>query len=120
MNSSSVLLKSVLIIEDEPSISTMMAEMLIDEGYGVSCAFNGLQALSLLNSTPFDLITLDLGLPELDGNGFLARLSQCNSRVPVVVVSATPRKLVPHPQVKAVIPKPFDIIHLLHTVSQYI
>ena len=58
---------TVLIVEDEKSISDFTSRTLVSHGYRVSCASTGKEALSLASSLCPDIILLDLGLPDLDG-----------------------------------------------------
>ncbi|HEX2911232.1 MAG TPA: response regulator [Chloroflexia bacterium] len=114
--------KLIMVVEDEHPISDVMAEALTDEGYKVIQAFSVEEGLKQLETMTCDLISLDLNLADrLDGNDFLERLPQYNSDVPVIVVSATPNKLAKaHKQVKAVLPKPFDLNNFLDLVAREI
>jgi len=60
---------------------------LIQEGFEVKLVENGKEALSLLESEKFDLVILDLIMPELNGFGVLEALKQKNITVPVIVAS---------------------------------
>jgi CheY-like chemotaxis protein len=115
--------KRVLVIEDEPEISHIIADILQDEGYKVTQVERATEAIKLLSSQEFDLITLDLRLPGgMDGNQFLAELTRLDgklSNIPVIVVSANASMLRNHPQVREVINKPFNISYLSNTVQQW-
>jgi DNA-binding response OmpR family regulator len=60
---------------------------LVQEGFEVKLVENGKEALSLLESEKFDLLILDLIMPELNGFGVLEALKQKNITVPVIVAS---------------------------------
>ncbi len=77
-------LKQILIIDDDMHIGNMLEEILIKEGYGVSRAYSGTEALLLLSKAKPDLVLLDLMLPGLEGEEVLPRIKG----VPVIVVSA--------------------------------
>src|SRR5262245_56856283 len=65
---------TVLIVEDQPAIRQVLAEILADEGYPVVCASNGLEAISYLHhgaQLP-PVILLDLAMPVMSGWDFLA------------------------------------------------
>jgi CheY-like chemotaxis protein len=64
----------ILVIDDEPSIIRALAGLLRRDGYVVSTASNGRQALAQLQARPYDVIVCDLGMPELDGPTFYALL----------------------------------------------
>lgn len=114
--------KQILIVEDDTDIRNVIAEFLSDEDYAVACSSKGKEALNLLSDQTFNLIILDMGLPDMTGNDFLRELEHYVAQavnVSVVVVSANPRSLIPNPRVKSVIGKPFDLQDLLVTVGRY-
>lgn len=59
--------KSILLIEDDERLSTLVSDYLSKEGFAVQCVYNGLEALERLNKTKPDLVILDWMLPGLDG-----------------------------------------------------
>jgi two-component system, OmpR family, KDP operon response regulator KdpE len=80
----------ILVVDDEPQIHRFLGPTLQAAGYAVERADTGADALRLAASRSPDLILLDLGLPDLDGQIVLARL-RAFTRVPIVVVSARDR-----------------------------
>ena len=58
---------TILLIEDEKSISDFTSKALSSHGYRVRCAATGKEALSLASSLCPDVLLLDLGLPDMDG-----------------------------------------------------
>jgi DNA-binding response OmpR family regulator len=112
--------KNIVVIEDDADICELLTIFLSLEGYKVIGLSSALAALKLLNNQPVSLITLDLSLPDLDGNEFLAQLAKAGSTIPVLVVSANPEKLKPSPLVKRVLRKPFDLEQLLRTVRHLV
>ncbi len=74
----------ILIIDDDPHISSLLSEVLQNEGYSVANAYSGTEALLLLAQIKPDLILLDLMLPGLSGEELLPRIQN----IPVIVVSA--------------------------------
>lgn len=77
-------MKHILIIDDDVHIGDMLAEALTREGYRVSRAYSGTEALLLTEKSVPDLVLLDLMLPGLSGEQVLPRLKG----VPTIVVSA--------------------------------
>ncbi len=77
-------MKNIFVIDDDLNIGNMMEELLAREGYRVTRAYSGTEALLALSSVRPDLVLLDLMLPGLDGRELLPRLNG----IPVIVVSA--------------------------------
>lgn len=77
-------MQHILIVDDDMYIGNMLEEVLTKEGYGVSRAYSGTEAVMMLGRVNPDLILLDLMLPGLSGEEILPQLSG----VPVIVVSA--------------------------------
>lgn len=77
----------VLIIDDEPPIRRFLRASLTAEGYGVIEADSGADGLKLAARQPPDLVILDLGLPDIDGQDVLRRLRDWLT-APVLVLSA--------------------------------
>ena len=75
--------RSILIVDDEPSIRKVLAAQLKRAGYGVTAAANGAEAISLLEDTPFDLVISDLKMPGIDG---MALLEHCRANLPALPV----------------------------------
>lgn len=77
-------MKTIAIIDDDQHISDMLAEVLTKEGYAVSRAYSGTEALLLLAQRRPDLVLLDLMLPGLSGEEVLSHIAG----IPVIVLSA--------------------------------
>lgn len=80
-------MERILIIEDEEKIARFIELELKYEGYEVEKAYNGRDGLELATSQPFDLILLDIMLPELNGLEVLRRIRRV-SNVPVILLTA--------------------------------
>lgn len=78
---------TILIIEDEKKISTIMKSYFEKEGYSVLQAFDGLEGLELFNNNSADLVILDLMLPKLAGEEVIKEIRN-KSEIPVIMVSA--------------------------------
>jgi CheY-like chemotaxis protein len=80
----------VLVVEDDLSAREMMQRLLIGEGWAVSVAINGREALERLTTEQPNLILLDLMMPEMDGFEFLVefRKDPKSATTPVIVVTA--------------------------------
>jgi two-component system KDP operon response regulator KdpE len=78
----------VLVIDDEPAIRRFLRAGLTSQGYVVSELDTGLPALDVVRRRGTDLIVLDLGLPDIDGNDIIQRIRESGSQVPIVVLSS--------------------------------
>lgn len=78
----------ILIIEDEERISAFIAKGLRSAGYVPSVVANGRDGYQLSQSGDFELIILDLGLPDQDGFTILRRLREARNTTPVIILSA--------------------------------
>lgn len=68
--------KTILVVEDDPILSRMYSEKLAFEGFQVVNAYNGEDAIELVDEKKVDAILLDIMLPKLSGTDFLAQLRQ--------------------------------------------
>ena len=78
---------SILIIEDEKNILDFMARTLRSNGYKTITSETGQSGLSIINSQCPDLILLDLGLPDMDGNDIISSVRKWTS-CPIIVIPA--------------------------------
>ena len=79
---------SILIVEDEESLQGALKLNLELEGYEVSCANNGLTAIMKVEEEYFDLILLDVMLPEIDGFDVCENIRLKNIETPILMLSA--------------------------------
>jgi adenylate cyclase len=81
----------LLIVEDNQVNRLLLTRMLEQSGHQVSIAVNGLEAMALLRTTPFDVMLLDLEMPEMNGMEVLQELLHIESlrHLPVIITSAS-------------------------------
>lgn len=79
----------ILAVDDEESIRTIIEGQLIDAGYRVATAGSGSSALDLIESTPPDLVVLDLILPDMHGTEVILKMKSVatSRRIPIVVIT---------------------------------
>ena len=77
----------ILLVDDEQAIQTLLAYPLRKDGYEVTAAHDGREALDLFAEGRFDLVVLDLMLPKLDGIEVCRRL-RSRSQVPIIMLTA--------------------------------
>ena len=81
-------MKKVLIVDDEPSIVTLLTFNLEKEGYQVTSAMDGLEGYELALTQNFDFLILDVMLPNLDGIEITRKLRQEKVETPILVLTA--------------------------------
>ena len=78
----------LLLVEDEAEISDFLRTSLAEAGYLVDVAADGKTAEWLATEEEFDILIVDLGLPDQDGIGLILKLRQMGVRAPVLILSA--------------------------------
>ena len=81
------LMKTILVVDDEPKIATLARDYLEHAGFAVLTAGDGLSALTTIRQRRPDLVVLDLGLPGLDGLDLTRELRR-DSTIPIVMLTA--------------------------------
>lgn len=79
---------SILLVEDEENLHEALKLNLELEGYNVTSAFNGTAALDAIQNEYFDLIIMDVMLPEMDGIAVTETIRINNNEVPILILSA--------------------------------
>lgn len=79
--------KRILIVEDEQMLVEMMAIALSEEGFDCVGILDPRKGLEILQKEHFDLVLLDLMMPQMDGFEFLAEMRKLGIEVPVIVLS---------------------------------
>ncbi|MEO8356892.1 MAG: response regulator transcription factor [Chloroflexota bacterium] len=81
------MMKTILVVDDEPKITQLVRDYLERAGYAVLVAFDGRKALSLAKTEKPDAVILDLGLPQLDGLDFTREFRK-TSNAPIIMLTA--------------------------------
>jgi len=114
----------ILVIDDEPVIGELFKDSLNKNDYQVTIILSGLEALELISNGHFDLIFLDLVLPDLDGSEVFKRIKETGKDIPVAIITGYPdsdlmnRAMEHGPFI--VLKKPFDSKKILDTVRGFI
>lgn len=115
---------TILVVDDDPDIRDIVADILAGEGYRAHGAENGLHALRMLREEGLrpDLILLDMMMPELDGWGFRAEQQRDPELASIPVVVFTAHELPSHTaeqmQAAAFLKKPVRLAQLLDAVRR--
>ena len=78
---------SILIVDDEPSILQTLGGLLADEGFEVTTAANGYEALKIIDSESPDLVLLDIWMPGIDGIETLKEIKKENPTIQVIIIT---------------------------------
>lgn len=81
------MIASVLIVDDEQSIVQSLSGLLSDEGFEVSTAVNGYDALKAIESQSPDLVLLDIWMPGMDGIETLTEIKKINPQIQVIIIT---------------------------------
>lgn len=115
----------ILVVDDEPLVGELFKNSLNESGYQVTTTLSSLEALELLNKRHFDLIFLDLLMPELDGAELFRQIRLVNNGVPIVIITGYPDSEIMNRAMEygsiMVLRKPFDseqIHDAIHRLSK--
>lgn len=111
----------LLIVDDDPSLQTLLRILLTSSGFDVTTAGDGRQALALAQNGDYDLILLDLEMPLMNGREFYGEFRLHNTHTPVIIVSAYgadvgQREL----GAQGSIAKPFDPMNVQRIVESFL
>src|SRR5262245_42767283 len=79
---------NILIVDDEKSIRLALETGLALDGFNVSCARSGREAISAARAQEFDAVICDVFMPDGDGLGFVRELRSQNLRIPIILITA--------------------------------
>ena len=115
---------SILLIEDEENLQDALRLNFEMEGYEVTSAYDGAEALKTIHNEYFDLIVLDIMLPEIDGITVCENIRLFNSEIPILILSAknssSDRVIGLQKGADDYLTKPFDLTELLLRVKNLI
>ncbi|WP_028973042.1 sigma-54-dependent transcriptional regulator [Spirochaeta cellobiosiphila] len=80
-------MSTILIVDDEPGIRSILSDILEDEGYSVLTAEDGFQGLNILKTSEVSLVFLDVWLPNMGGIDVLKEIKKDYRQLPVVIIS---------------------------------
>ncbi len=115
--------KKILIVDDSTTNQVLLEAILEEEGYSAQTAFGAVEALKLMEKNQFDLVLLDLLMPQVSGFDFLKKIKENSAfaNVPVVVVSAVGspenEELVKSLGARSLFSKPIDIPLFLEEIK---
>jgi CheY-like chemotaxis protein len=112
----------ILLVDDDDDAREALSEILSINGFRVSCAENGKAALDEIREQlqPPRLILLDLAMPVMDGNTFLALVRQDDRTKDIPVIVTTGNPLAGPPSVTTILTKPIKPEMLLRLVRRFV
>lgn len=81
-------MKKILVVEDDMPIRNLYREELVDEGYDVITAPDGVSGYELYKSSKPDLITIDIKMPNMNGLELLDKIRKEDREIPIIIYSA--------------------------------
>jgi two-component system response regulator MprA len=115
--------RTVLVVDDDEDLRTMVVFVLETAGYAVRVACDGIDALDQLKIGRPDLILLDMRMPRMDGWELGRRIRSLHDHtIPVVVMTAAEHAEKQAKEIEAddFVAKPFDVDNLLRVVARHI
>lgn len=113
---------SVLVVDDNRDLGMLTSEMLVERGFRVNIAFDGVSALAKIKQEPYDLIILDYRLPGISGLTVLEKTRQIRPNLKTIMISAfgseSTRVRAKELGAYAFLDKPFDIDGLVKVVKK--
>jgi len=112
--------RSILLVDDDPTVRDSLSDVLVSEGFFVIPAENGEQALESANKSPVNLVLLDLNMPVKNGWDTFEQLTREHPLIPIIIATARPNQLFTAVSagVGALLEKPLDIPTLLRTMRK--
>ncbi len=111
---------NILIVDDEPNVCNFLTEFLDFKGFTSRSTLSGKEALSVLNSEHFDLVLLDLIMPEMNGFETLERIRKDQPKLPIIILTGVKDKNVANDSMEMgavdFIPKPIDLERLENSI----
>ncbi len=112
----------ILIVDDDEDLHTLYGLYLQSESFNIARAFNGKQALEMVEKENPDLIVLDMIMPVMDGEEFFIKLrTEKNIHTPVIIASVNekiPQKLFDLGNIFTTLKKPFTIETLIGKIHE--
>lgn len=116
------LLTSILVVDDDAGVRTMLSGVLNDEGYLVEAVENGKQAVKACEKSPFDVALIDIELPDMKGTELLNKLKRIRPKMIRIIITGHPSlesamKSV-NERADGYVLKPFEISELLQKIRR--
>jgi DNA-binding response OmpR family regulator len=115
--------QQILVVDDDTDIQQLLHDRLKSGGYQTFSAFDGRQALEILQLREFNGMILDIGIGQIDGLEVLRRVRQTNQRLPIIMITASGSQELAVRAIglgaQAYLLKPFDAGQLQQTMDRW-
>jgi EAL domain-containing protein (putative c-di-GMP-specific phosphodiesterase class I) len=113
--------RQVLVADDEPAIVEMIRDILEEYGFHVVTAANGAEALRIVEERQPEVVLLDMNMPVLDGEGFVAAVRERGLRIPIVIMTAgsSAKRWATQLGAEGYLSKPFELASLLDVTNRF-
>lgn len=112
----------ILVVDDEDTLRTVLSQELKSEGYDVETAADGLLALDAIKQNKFDLVLLDIKMPNMDGFEVLKYIKQNHQDLKIIMLTgfADLKNAIESKKLGAedFVSKPYDLVDLLTTIER--
>jgi DNA-binding response OmpR family regulator len=108
----------ILVVDDDEAVRIGLRGVLLSEGYEVSTACNGREAVELFQGVKIALILVDINMPVLNGWGMIGVLRALSPGTPIIMITARPdQRTIARTAGVELMEKPLDIPHLLARIG---
>ena len=112
----------VLVVDDEPLVRSLVRRLLERRGFSVEEACDGRSGLDAIDRNPFDLMVLDMTMPDLDGAQVVRRMRANGSKVPILLSSgymaSAAEKAIERSMIQGFLAKPFTTPQLMEAIDR--
>lgn len=112
----------ILVIDDDENITKVVAAILRDKGYSVDTAGSGNEAIKKTQKNHYDLMLIDIRLPDIDGTELLTKIRDTTPKIRKIIVTGYPTLnnavTAVNKGADAYVMKPFDVEEMLETVKE--
>jgi DNA-binding response OmpR family regulator len=112
---------TILVIEDDPDVRTMIVKHLKHQGFDVVTAKDGMQGLKKLKAGGYDLVITDIVMPYVSGTGLVTALKESKSHIPVIAITGygeEPEAVATEKKADLVLSKPVMMSELKEHISR--
>lgn len=112
----------ILVVDDDDCVRDLLRDILEFEGYAVTTADGGSEALALFDAGRFEAVFTDVGMPDMSGWELARRVRERDAAIPLAIITGWGSSIGPEEQAAAqvnwVVTKPFEMSHITEIAHQ--